>query len=85
MKYIKLFENWNETQGDGFKYYDDKTLELAEEILRNSFKKVNITAEDGNYFADYYKDMYIDPRLEKIADKYNMYWDWKDAGAIILS
>ena len=46
MKYLKLFENWNETQGDGFKYYDDKTLESAEEILRDNFKKVELTSEE---------------------------------------
>ena len=46
MKYLKLFENWNETQGDGFKYYDDDTLETAEEILRSGFKQVKITSEE---------------------------------------
>lgn len=48
-----------------------------------------VSAEDGNNFADYYPEMsddpYIDPRLEKMADAYNTYWDWEDAGSIVLS
>jgi hypothetical protein len=50
---------------------------------------IHLSAEDGSYFADYYgefkdEEMYIDPRLEKIANKYGMMWDWEDAGTIIL-
>lgn len=49
---------------------------------------IYVSAEDGNYFADYYgeykEEMYIDPRLEKIGEKYGMYWDWEDAGSIVL-
>ena len=55
-------------------------------FVRDGF--IHVSAEDGSYFADYYgeykEDMYIDPRLEKIADKYNMSWDWENAGTIIL-
>jgi hypothetical protein len=47
-----------------------------------------VSAEDGNYFADYYPEMsddpFIDPRLEKIADRYDTYWEWEDAGSIVL-
>jgi len=55
-------------------------------FVRDGF--IYVSAEDGSYFADYYgeykEEMYIDPRLEKIANKYNMSWDWEDAGSIIL-
>lgn len=55
-------------------------------FVRDGF--IYVSAEDGNYFADYYgeykDEMYIDPRLEKIADKYDMSWDWEDPGTIIL-
>jgi hypothetical protein len=48
-----------------------------------------VSAEDGNYFADYYPEMsddpFIDPRLEKIADRYDTYWEWEDAGSIVLA
>ena len=47
-----------------------------------------VSAEDGSYFADYYPEMsddpFIDPRLEKIADRYDTYWEWEDAGSIVL-
>jgi hypothetical protein len=29
-------------------------------------------------------DPFIDPRLEKIADRYDTYWEWEDAGSIVL-
>jgi len=50
-----------------------------------------VSGEDGEYFADYYGELSgdgyptIDARLEAIADKYGMYWDWEDAGSIVLS
>jgi hypothetical protein len=49
-----------------------------------------LSGEDGEYFADYYGelsgdgDATIDPRLEAIAEKYGMYWDWEDAGSAVL-
>lgn len=47
-----------------------------------------VSAEDGEYFADYHgiTSTYpeIDQRLEDIADKYGMYWDWEDAASIVL-
>ncbi len=56
-------------------------------FVRDGF--IYLSAEDGSYFADYYgefkgEEMYIDPRLEKIADKYDMMWDWENSGTIIL-
>jgi hypothetical protein len=56
-------------------------------FVRDGF--IYLSAEDGSHFADYYgefkgEEMYIDPRLEKIADKYDMYWDWENPGTIIL-
>jgi hypothetical protein len=49
-----------------------------------------LSAEDGEYFADYYGEMddsghpYIDPRLEAIADKFDAYWDWVNPGVAVL-
>jgi hypothetical protein len=47
-----------------------------------------VSAEDGNYFADYDGEfkgpLYIDPRLVSIAKKYDMYWEWENAGSIAL-
>jgi len=51
---------------------------------------LHLSAEDGQYFADYYGEMdgsgypYIDPRLEAIADKFDAYWDWVNPGVAIL-
>lgn len=49
-----------------------------------------LSAEDGQYFADYYGEMddsgypYIDPRLEAIADKFDAYWEWVNPGVVTL-
>jgi hypothetical protein len=72
MKYLKLFENWNETQGDGFKYYDDKTFESAEEILRDNFKKVKITAEEIKQIEEALKK-YLKADILKLNLKYDPY------------
>lgn len=50
---------------------------------------LHVSAEDGEYFADYsneFGDGYptIDGRLEAIAEKYGLYWDWDDPGSIVL-
>jgi len=51
---------------------------------------LNLSAEDGQYFADYYGEMdgsgypYIDPRLEAIADKFDSYWEWVNPGVVTL-
>jgi len=53
MKYLKLFENWNKSQGDGFHfYYDSTTLEFAEDILRFSFKPVELSSEEIKKFEE---------------------------------
>lgn len=72
MKYIKLFENWNETQGDGFKYYDEKTLEIAEEILTSGFKKVKITKEEIQQIEEALKK-YLKADILKIKVQYCPY------------
>ena len=72
MKYLKLFENWNETQGDGFKYYDDDTLETAEEILRSGFKKVKITSEEIKQIEEALKK-YLKADILKIKVQYDPY------------
>jgi len=51
---------------------------------------LNLSAEDGEYFADYNGDIdgsgfpYIDPRVEEIAERFGLYWDWVNPGAIVL-
>jgi hypothetical protein len=32
-----------------------------------------------------FKLLYIDEKLEALADKYDTYWDWEDAGSIVLT
>jgi len=49
-----------------------------------------VSAEDGQGFADYYGQFtggypYIDERLEKFAEKHGCYWEWQDAGCIVLA
>ena len=56
-------------------------------FIRDGLLKVS--AEDGEDFADYYGEFrggypYIDKRLEKIADKYDTYWEWDNPGVITL-
>ena len=80
MKYIKLFENWNETQGDGFKYYDEKTLEIAEEILRDNFKKVEPTSEEIKQIEEALKK-YLKADILKLKVQYCPYGN-KAAGRI---
>ena len=46
---------------------------------------IYISAENGDNYADYYESLYIDEQLEELANKYDTYWDWEDAGSIILS
>lgn len=51
---------------------------------------IHVSAEDGQYFADYYGEYSggypkIDDSLEALADKYDCYWEWEDAGSIILA
>ena len=45
-----------------------------------------VSSEEGDEFSDYYgtfyEPMYVDKRLEAIADKYDGYWVWQDAGTI---
>ena len=49
-----------------------------------------VSAEDGKGFADYYGEFtggysYIDERLEKFAEKQDCWWEWHDAGTIVLA
>jgi hypothetical protein len=72
MKYLKLFENWNETQGNGFKYYDVKTLESAEETLRDNFKRVKITTEEIKQIEEALKK-YLKADILKLNLEYDPY------------
>ena len=49
-----------------------------------------VSAEDGNYFADYYGEFsggypWVDPKLEDWAETNGYYWEWENAGAICLA
>ena len=46
---------------------------------------IYVSAENGDNYADYYASMYIDEKLEAVADEYDTYWDWEDAGSIVLT
>jgi len=50
---------------------------------------LHMSAEDGEYFADYYgittNYPEVDPRLEAIAEKYGMYWEWENPGVVVLA
>jgi len=45
---------------------------------------IYVSAENGDNYADYY-EYSIDEQLEELADKYDTYWDWETAGAIVLT
>lgn len=50
-----------------------------------------VSAEDGEYFADYYGEIdgsglpYINEKLKNIAEKYGTYWEWENPSAIMLA
>jgi DNA repair protein RadC len=50
---------------------------------RNGY--IYVSAENGDNYADYNNLMFIDEQLENLADSYDTYWDWENAGAIVLS
>ena len=47
-----------------------------------------VSSEEGDefsdYYGEYYEPMYIDERLETIAEKNGGYWEWEDAGSIVF-
>jgi hypothetical protein len=47
-----------------------------------------VSSEEGDefsdYYGEYYEPMYIDERLETIAEKNGGYWDWENAGSIVF-
>ena len=47
-----------------------------------------VSSEEGDefsdYYGEYYEPMYIDRRLEAIAEKNGGYWDWENAGSIVF-
>lgn len=54
--------------------------------LPTSFIKDNtlhVSGEDGDGFVEYY-EYFIHPDLEKWAEKKGLYWEWEDAGSIML-
>jgi hypothetical protein len=77
--------------------YDGKTEKIVEELKnlkggldnkapyvyqRDGF--IYVSAEEGDNYADYDNYLFIDEKLEDFADKYDTYWDWENAGAIVL-
>jgi len=77
--------------------YDGKTEKIVEELkkLKGGLDNkapyvyqrdgyIYVSAEEGDNYADYDNYLYIDEKLEDFADKYDTYWDWENAGAIIL-
>lgn len=50
--------------------------------------QIKLSSEEGDEFSDYYGEfyepMYVDSRLEAIADKYNSFWEWENAGTLVL-
>ena len=46
---------------------------------------IYVSAENGDNYADYYNYMFIDEKLEDLADSFDTYWDWENAGSIVLS
>jgi hypothetical protein len=50
-----------------------------------------VSAEEGDGAADYYgvdgvsEYPYIDPALESFAKRHDMYWEWRDAGTLVLA
>jgi hypothetical protein len=41
-----------------------------------------VSAEAGDGVADYYRDMYIEPRLEAWAEEHGAYFEWCNPGRI---
>lgn len=54
MKYLKLFENWNETQGDGFHFYDSQKIERFDKTLRGILFEELKTDVSLNFFRELY-------------------------------
>lgn len=83
--------------GVGSDRYDGKTEEIVLELknlkggLYDKAPRVYqrdgliyVSAENGDNYADYDEYLFIDEQLEELADKYDTYWDWENAGAIVL-
>ncbi|MFV2091155.1 MAG: hypothetical protein ACC642_10880 [Pseudomonadales bacterium] len=54
---------------------------------RDESNQVMLSAEDGGYFADYYGEFrggypWIDPRVEKAAERLGFYWEWENAAVL---
>jgi hypothetical protein len=84
--------------GVGNDRYEGKTNKIIEELKKiqggldnkppNVYVKnglIYVSAENGDNYADYDNYLYIDEKLENFADKYDTYWDWEDAGSIVLT
>ena len=98
-KLIREGYKYSYADGGGVKgdRYDGKTEKIVEELKkikggldnkapyvyqRDGF--IYVSAEEGDNYADYDNYLYIDEKLEDFADKYDTYWDWENAGAIVL-
>jgi hypothetical protein len=55
-----------------------------EVFMKNGDGLIYVSAENDDNYADYYENGYIDKQLEKLAEKYDTYWEFEDAGSIVL-
>lgn len=70
--------------------------ELLKEIRKMGFTPfvcdkgmVHVSAECGDDAADYYGEFrggypWINPKLEELARKFDIYWEWDNPGSIVL-
>lgn len=72
LKYVKLFENWTQEQGNGFTYYDSKKFELAKEKLSSSSEKVKMNSDEVKQIEEAIKK-YLKTDILKINLKYDPY------------
>ena len=69
------------------KEHDDK-LVAPHAFIRDG--QLFLSAENGDDAADYYGEFrggyaWINPILEKFATENKCYWEWQDAGTIVLN
>ena len=96
-KFEKYRDNYATGGGVKGDRYDGKTEKIVKELKnlkggldnkapyvyqRDGF--IYVSAEEGDNYADYDNYLYIDEKLEDFANKYDTYWDWENAGAIVL-
>jgi hypothetical protein len=73
LKYVQLFENWKQSGGDDYKYFDNITYETASNILNQSHKKEKATEEEIKKIEEalkkYLRTDILKFKLEYLSDK----------------